>query len=110
MRNEQFVSSKTPVMIYNCESLSASKARNDIREDFLAYLSVNDKQHWERVVLLDLYMQCKKLYPQEAISLYNESDFCKQDVMNDFLLCKKNTEKMRKFDRLLNFLHLNIVI
>lgn len=110
MRNEQFVSSKTPVMIYNCESLSASKARKDIREDFLAYLSVNDKPHWERVVLLDLYMQCKKLYPQEASSLYKESDFYKQDIMNDYLLCKKRTEKMRKFDRILNFLHLNIVI
>lgn len=110
MRNEKFVSSKKPVMIYNHDSLSASKARNDIKEDFLAYLSIEGKEHWEKVVLLDLFFQCKMLYPSECKRIYDESNFCQQDIMKDYLLSKRVVRIKNLFNKILNCLHLNIII
>lgn len=60
-----------PVAKVNVEFSSASRARKDIKEDFLGYLSFNGKSFWEKMALYSFYLgereyyadQCRKMYP-----------------------------------------------
>ena len=60
-----------PVAQVNLEFSSASRARKDIKEDFLGYLDFNGKSFWEKMALYSFFLgereyygeQCKKLYP-----------------------------------------------
>lgn len=60
-----------PVAKVHLEYSSASRARKDIKEDFLGYLNFKDKSFWEKMALYFFYLgerdyypvQCKKLYP-----------------------------------------------
>lgn len=60
-----------PVAKVNIEFASASRARKDIKEDFLGYLDFKGKSFWEKMALYGFYLgerdyypeQCKKLYP-----------------------------------------------
>lgn len=60
-----------PVAKVNIEFASASRARKDIKEDFLGYLDFKGKSFGEKMALYAFYLgerdyypeQCKKLYP-----------------------------------------------
>lgn len=60
-----------PVAKVNLEFASASRARKDIKEDFLGYLDFKGKSFWEKMALYSFYLgerdyypdQCRKLYP-----------------------------------------------
>ncbi len=60
-----------PVLKTNLEYSSASRARKDIKEDFLGYLDFKGKSFWEKMALYSFYLgerdyyseQCRKLYP-----------------------------------------------
>lgn len=60
-----------PVAKINLEYSSASRARKDIKEDFLGYLDFKGRSFWERMALYFFYLgerdyypvQCRKLYP-----------------------------------------------
>ncbi len=68
----------TPCMVCNQKYAAASKARLDIKEDFLGHLNFVGKSFWEKLCLYKLYLgerpnyeeQCRKLYP----SLYRRYD------------------------------------
>lgn len=55
----------------NVEYSSASRARKNIKEDFLGYLDFKGKSFWEKMALFSFFLgerdyygeQCKKLYP-----------------------------------------------
>lgn len=80
MKYEKFYCTSKATMVYNCDSLAASHAREDIEEDFLGHLYIA-KNKWERVVILELYQQCKIIYPIQCKSLYNDKDFyCQADI------------------------------
>lgn len=67
---EAYTCSK-PVLRNNLEYSSASRARKDIKEDFLGYLDFKGKSFWEKMALYGFYLgerdyyseQCKMLYP-----------------------------------------------
>ena len=60
-----------PVLKNNLAFSSASRARKDIKEDFLGYLDFKGKSFWEKMALYSFFLgerdyygeQCKKLYP-----------------------------------------------
>lgn len=60
-----------PVAKVNIEFASASRARKDIKEDFLGYLDFKGKSFWEKMALYGFYLgerdyypeQCKKMHP-----------------------------------------------
>ena len=60
-----------PVLRTHFEFASASRARKDIKEDFLGYLDFKGKSFWEKMALYGFYLgerdyypeQCKKMYP-----------------------------------------------
>lgn len=60
-----------PVAKVNIEFAAASRARKDIKEDFLGYLDFKGKSFWEKMALYAFYLgerdyypeQCKKYYP-----------------------------------------------
>ena len=61
----------TPVLATNIDFSAASRARKDIKEDFLGYLDFKGKSFWEKMALYAFYLgerdyypdPCKKLYP-----------------------------------------------
>ena len=61
-----------PVAQINLEFASASRARKNIKEDFLGYLDFEGKSFWEKMALYSFYLgervyyskQCRELYPQ----------------------------------------------
>ena len=55
---------KTPVMVYNQNTLAASKGRNDINEDYVSCMDLNNGNFWERMAKYDLLFQNTLLYPQ----------------------------------------------
>ena len=60
-----------PVAKINLEFSAASRARKDIKEDFLGHLDFKGKSFWEKMALYAFFLgergyygeQCKKLYP-----------------------------------------------
>ena len=60
-----------PVAKINLEFSAASRARKDIKEDFLGHLDFKGKSFWEKMALYSFFLgergyygeQCKKLYP-----------------------------------------------
>lgn len=58
------LTSKTPVMVYNQNTLAASKGRNDINEDYVSCMDLNNGIFWERMAKYDLLFQNTLLYPQ----------------------------------------------
>lgn len=70
MHNNLIYRSSQRVMVYNRDDLQASNKRQDIFEDFCAYLDFTKKDLWERVALYSLYTQAKRLYPQDYKSIY----------------------------------------
>ena len=60
-----------PVLTTNIDYSAASRARKDIKEDFLGYLDFKGKSFWEKMALYVFYLGeryyypelCKKLYP-----------------------------------------------
>ena len=60
-----------PVLKTNVDFSSASRARKNIKEDFLGYLDFKGKSFWEKMALYSFFLgereyygeQCKKLYP-----------------------------------------------
>lgn len=60
-----------PVAQVNLEYSSASRARKNIKEDFLGYLDFKGKSFWKKMALYSFFLgerdyygeQCKKLYP-----------------------------------------------
>lgn len=60
-----------PVAKINLEFSAASRARKDIKEDFLGHLDFRGKSFWEKMALYSFFLgergyygeQCKKLYP-----------------------------------------------
>lgn len=61
----------TPVLTTNIEFSAASRARKDIKEDFLGHIDFKGKSFWEKMALFSFFLgereyyseQCKKLYP-----------------------------------------------
>lgn len=79
-----------PVAKINLEFSAASRARKDIKEDFLGHLDFKGKSFWEKMALYALYLgernyypeQCRKLYPglhrrYDWLLLYKLSHFLK---------------------------------
>lgn len=68
-----------PVAQVNLEFSFASRARKEIKEDFLGYLDFKGKSFWEKMSLYSFFLgerdyyeeQCKKLYPR----LYRKYDW-----------------------------------
>lgn len=61
---------KTPVMVYNKNTLAASKGRDDINEDYVSCMDLNNGSFWERMAKYDLLFQNMKLYPEQLKALY----------------------------------------
>lgn len=110
MRNETFICSKKATMIYNCDSLSASSFRKNIEEDFLGYLSLENKSFWEKVLLTNLYLQCKQGYPLECKQLYKEEDFLSSDCITALNKCQSVIKQRELINRILNKLHIDFVL
>ena len=59
-----------PVAKVNIEFASASRARKDIKEDFLGYLDFKGKSFWEKMALYALYLGERNYYPEQCRKLY----------------------------------------
>lgn len=70
MRDEVFVRSGEPVMVYCTSESEASKRRKDIDEDFMGHLDFKGKNIWEQVALYQLLKDAYLSYPEEATALY----------------------------------------
>lgn len=70
MREYKFFCCNKPVMVYNCDTIAASRPRNDPNEDFLSCLNINNKSFWERVALYSFYKKACLLYPEYAKNMY----------------------------------------
>jgi hypothetical protein len=70
MEHETIYSNPKPVMIYNQNSLKASRPCERIKDDYLGYLNFNTKSFWKHLVLFDLCLQATSLYP-DARTLYD---------------------------------------
>lgn len=77
-RDAKVYTSSTPTAMLNVEFASASKPRNDIKEDFMGYLSLKGKTFWEAMMIYEFFLwerpnydkECRRLYP----SLYRRYD------------------------------------
>ena len=54
------------IIDYSC----ASRARSDIKEDFLGYLDFKGKSFWERMALYSFYLGERDYYPKQCKELY----------------------------------------
>ena len=70
MEHEMIYSNPKPVMIYNQNSLKASKPCERIKDDYLGSLDFNTKSFWKHLVLFDLRLTAMALDP-EAGTLYD---------------------------------------
>ncbi len=59
-----------PVLKTNMEYSSASRARKDIKEDFLGYLDFKGKSFWEKMALYSFYLGERDYYPEQCCKLY----------------------------------------
>lgn len=59
-----------PVAQVNLEFSSASRARKDIKEDFLGYLDFKKKSFWEKMALYSFYLGEREYYPKQCRELY----------------------------------------
>ena len=59
-----------PVAKVNLEFAAASRARKDIKEDFLGYLDFKDKSFWEKIALYSFYLGERDYYPEQCRKLY----------------------------------------
>ena len=59
-----------PVAKINLEFSAASRARKDIKEDFLGHLDFNGKSFWEKMALYALYLGERNYYPEQCRKLY----------------------------------------
>ena len=61
-----------PVAKINLEFSAASRARKDIKEDFLGHLDFKGKSFWEKMALYALYLGERNYYPEQCRKLYPE--------------------------------------
>lgn len=59
-----------PVLENNIEFSSASRARSDIKEDFLGYLDFRQKSFWEKMALYSFFLGERDYYPEQCRKLY----------------------------------------
>ena len=59
-----------PVAKINLEFSAASRARKDIKEDFLGHLDFKGKSFWEKMALYALYLGERNYYPEQCRKLY----------------------------------------
>lgn len=59
-----------PVAKINLEFSAASRARKDIKEDFLGHLDFNGKSFWEKMALYAFYLGERNYYPEQCRKLY----------------------------------------
>ena len=59
-----------PVAKINLEFSAASRARKDIKEDFLGHLDFTGKSFWEKMALYALYLGERNYYPEQCRKLY----------------------------------------
>lgn len=62
--------SNEPAMIQNSDYAAASRARKDIKEDFLGYLEFKGKSFWERMCLYKFFLSERPYYPKQCRRLY----------------------------------------
>lgn len=60
----------TPVLATNIDFSAASRARKDIKEDFLGYLDFKGKSFWEKMALYSFYLGERDYYPEQCRKLY----------------------------------------
>lgn len=60
----------TPVLTTNIDFSAASRARKDIKEDFLGHLDFKGKSFWEKMALYALYLGERNYYPEQCRKLY----------------------------------------
>lgn len=85
MRNTRAYTSPLPIMVYNQNSLEASKPRENITEDYISQLSYLGKSWWEQLTLYDLYLQGCRIYSGEMDILYGPREMYNYKVK----ICKK---------------------
>lgn len=59
-----------PVAKINLEFSAASRARKDIKEDFLGHLDFTGKSFWEKMALYAFYLGERNYYPEQCRKLY----------------------------------------
>lgn len=59
-----------PVLKNYLDYSSASRARKDIKEDFLGYLDFKGKSFWEKMALYSFYLGERDYYPEQCRKLY----------------------------------------
>lgn len=59
-----------PVLTTNIDFSAASRARKDIKEDFLGHLDFKGKSFWEKMALYALYLGERNYYPEQCRKLY----------------------------------------
>ena len=60
----------TPVLTTNIDFSAASRARKDIKEDFLGHLDFKGKSFWEKMALYAFYLGERNYYPEQCRKLY----------------------------------------
>ena len=59
-----------PVLTTNIDFSAASRARKDIKEDFLGHLDFKGKSFWEKMALYAFYLGERNYYPEQCRKLY----------------------------------------
>ena len=69
-RDAKVYTSSIPTAMLNVEFASASKPRNNIKEDFIGHLSIKGKSFWETMMIYEFFLWERPHYDKEFRKLY----------------------------------------
>lgn len=61
-----------PLFVYNTDGCAASQPRKNWKEDFAAYIDIDDQLSWRNIALYDFFLKAKNDYPIESFFHYKE--------------------------------------
>lgn len=68
----RFYRIKEAVFVYNANGCEAKFKRENIKEDFSAYLKLGKGISWENIAIYKIYILARQLYPRECSQIYPE--------------------------------------
>ncbi len=78
---------RIPVLVYNTDTLEASKSRSNIFEDYLGYIDLKSGNFWARIAKYDLFFRNIRHYPVQVKQMYPQ--YIKKFYIHIFImLCR----------------------
>lgn len=85
-------SSSKPVAVVHCEYSAASSPRQNVLEDYFAYLDFKNGGFWQKMCTYRLFLENRELYPY-----YGKSHYAKMYKRYDLLILFKLLNRLKKY-------------